>query len=187
MSSILNTDLGDLYDQWNQCIAFNEVYDRQEVKVMNEFAYDAISKGIDRATAREQFLSIGLNNNVKDSSSYDLSKDPDLSRSAMSFNPEDTDGKWTDADGVFPLDASGNDFYDTYGNPAVMEYRRKKRAAQIEPITEVTDGEETLGMESVVANETEDISDADDSDDVDLVGWQNEMDADTWYEMTGER
>ena len=152
MASILNTDLGDLYSQWGERVAFNEAFDRQKIRVMNEFAYVAINNGIDRVTAREQFFDVGLER-------VDRPSDLDIYGSAMAFNPEDPDGKWVDVDGAYPLDASGNDFYDTHGNSAY-----KKKGADVEPesietdqIGEVLDGEDTLGMESVVANETEDV------------------------------
>lgn len=46
MASILNTDLGDLYNQWGERVAFNEGYQRQKIAEARKAGSDAFSLGI---------------------------------------------------------------------------------------------------------------------------------------------
>lgn len=112
MASILNTDLGELYDQWNQRVAFNEGYQAQKITEARDAGRDAFHLGVDRAQARDNYFE---------------SRDQRVSEAQEFLQPSDVSLEVVD----------------------------------IEPIDEITDGEETLGMESVVANETDDLPDDD--------------------------
>lgn len=128
MASILNTDLGDLYDQWNQRVAFNEGYRAQAIAESKQAGRDAFSLGLDRVQGR----------NI-----YNETKDQRFQEAREFFAPEPA--------------AQVEDASDL--SPEVVEP---------DDIGEVTDGEETLGMETCVANETEDVK----------TGWETIRDED---------
>lgn len=56
MSSVLNTNLFDLYDQWGQRVAFNEGYRQQQVVEAKQAGRDAFHLGIDRTSARSAYF-----------------------------------------------------------------------------------------------------------------------------------
>ena len=115
MSSILKTDIIELYDAWGERVAFNEGYRAQRIADAKQAGRDAFSLGIDRVQGRELYYE---------------TKDQRFSE-AKEFLADEPAAQISDASDVEP--------------------------ESIEPdqIGDVTDGEETLGMESVVANETE--------------------------------
>lgn len=121
MASILNTDLGDLYSQWGERVAFNEGFQAQKIAEAKNAGRDAFSLGVDRAQGRDMYFD---------------AKEQRFSE-AREF---------------------------LAGEPAAQisdENISDVEPESIEPdqVGEVLDGEDTLGMESVVANETEDIYD----------------------------
>lgn len=117
MSSILKTDVFELYNSWGERVAFNEGFQAQKIAEAKQGGRDAFSLGIDRSQGQ------GL---------YFEAKDQRFSE-AKEF---------------------------LAGEPAAQisdESISDVEPESIEPdqIGDVTDGEETLGMESVVANESE--------------------------------
>lgn len=56
MASILNTDLGDLYTQWGERVAFNEGFQAQKIVEAKAAGRDAFHLGIDRAQGRDMYL-----------------------------------------------------------------------------------------------------------------------------------
>lgn len=116
MASVLNTDLFDLYDQWNQRVAFNDGYRAQSIADANQAGRDAFHLGLDRVQGRSFY------NDVQDQRHQE----------AREFFAAEPAAQIEDASSVEP-----------------------------DEIGEVTDGEETLGAESCVANETEDIAEYD--------------------------
>lgn len=108
MASILNTDLGDLYSQWGERVAFNEGYQKQKISSAREAGANAFNDGLDSSVARDNYFA----------------SQKQKSADAQEFlNSENV--------------SSEN--------------------VEVEDVGEVMDGEETLGMESVVSGETEDL------------------------------
>lgn len=56
MASFLNTDLGDLYSQWGERVAFNEGYQRQKIAEARTAGQDAFSLGLDRVSGRDAYI-----------------------------------------------------------------------------------------------------------------------------------
>lgn len=117
MASVLNTDLFDLYDQWNQRVAFNEGYRAQAIAEANQAGRDAFHLGLERVQGRQ------LYNEVKNQRHQE----------AREFFAAEPAAQIEDASSIEP------------------------EAIKPDEIGAVTDGEETLGTESCVANETEDL------------------------------
>lgn len=113
MASILNADLSDLYDQWNQRVAFNEGYRAQQISEARQAGRDAFSLGVDRQQGREMYF-----------------------------------------DGRDQRMAEAREFLAA--EPAAQIEAVEPDVVEPDQISDVMDGEETLGMESCVANETED-------------------------------
>lgn len=114
MASILNTDLGDLYDQWGQRVAFNEGYRKGQLNEARSAGAEAASFGVDRETARDRYFQ------------------------QMQARREDA------AEFLASESASVDDAADDV-------------TADLDDIGEVMNGEETLGMESCVSDETIDV------------------------------
>lgn len=115
MASILNTDLGELYDHWGQRVAFNEGYERQKITEARQAGAAAFHNGVDRKEARELYFD---------------ARDQRVAEAKEFLHSE-----------PIAIEDAGVQYDD------------------IQTITEVTDGEVTLGMESCVAAETEDFDD----------------------------
>lgn len=115
MSSILQTDVFELYNSWGERVAFNEGFQAQKIADAKQAGRDAFSLGIDRSQGQ------GLYFEAKDQR-FSEAKDF-LAGESVAQISDDSDAE----------------------------------SESIEPdqIGDVTDGEETLGMESCVANETE--------------------------------
>lgn len=113
MSSILKTDVFELYNSWGERIAFNEGFQAQKIADAKQAGRDAFSLGIDRVQGRELYFD---------------AKDQRFSE-AKEF---------------------------LAGEPAAqIADDVETESIELDQIGDVTDGEETLGMESCVANETE--------------------------------
>lgn len=109
MASILQTDLLELVNQWEERVAFNEGYRKQKISDASGAGRDAFSSGLSRSQGQEAYFQ---------------------SRQQMHSEAAEFLAGDSAAEGVEDVD--------------------------IEPIGDITDGEETLGMESIVADETED-------------------------------
>lgn len=114
MASILQTDLLDLVNQWEERVAFNEGYRKQKISAASGAGRDAFSSGLSRSQGQDAYFQ---------------------SRQQMNSEASEFLAGDSAADGVEGVD--------------------------IEPIDEITDGEESLGMESCVSGETVDVSDSD--------------------------
>lgn len=106
MASILQTDLLDLVNQWEERVAFNEGYRKQKISEATGAGRDAFRLGLDRAQGQDNYFQ---------------------SRQQMNSEAAEFLAGDSAAEGVEDVD--------------------------IEPVGEIIDGEETLGMESVVADE----------------------------------
>lgn len=113
MASILQTDLLDLVNQWEERVAFNEGYRKQKISVASGAGRDAFSSGLSRSQGQDAYFQ---------------------SRQQMNSEASEFLAGDSAAEGVEDVD--------------------------IEPIGDITDGEETLGMESCVSDESLDIPDS---------------------------
>lgn len=121
MASILNTDIGDLYNQWGERVAFNEGYQAQKINEAKQAGRESFHLGLDSSQGKDIYFE-------KKDQRFAEAKEF-LSGESVAQNNE-------------------SDFIE--GESEIIE---------TDFVGDVTDGEETLGMESVVANETEDLSD----------------------------
>src|SRR5674476_475521 len=57
MSSILNTDLGELYNQWGERVAYNQGFQKQKIDSARAAGRDAFDLGVDRVAGRDAYFS----------------------------------------------------------------------------------------------------------------------------------
>lgn len=107
MASILQTDLLDLVNQWEERVAFNEGFRKQKISAASGAGRDAFSSGLSRSQGQDAYFQ---------------------SRQQMNSEAAEFLAGDSAAEGVEDVD--------------------------IEPIGEITDGEEMLGMESAVSGES---------------------------------
>lgn len=117
MASILNTDLGDLYSQWGERVAFNEGFQAQKIAEAKNAGRDAFHLGVDRVQGRDMYF---------DAKEQRFSE----AREFLAGEPA--------------AQISDENISDV-----------EPESIELDQIGDVTDGEETLGMESVVADETD--------------------------------
>lgn len=126
MSSILNTDLGDLFDQWGQRVAFNEGYQKQKIDEANQAGREAYHLGIDRIQGREIYFetkdqkfdgeeTLGMESVVANETedAFNVYTDGGL------FTQDEIDSVWDEAAQMdLNFDANG---YETYEQWAIAE------------------------------------------------------------------
>lgn len=121
MSSILQTDVLELYNTWGERVAFNEGYKAQSIAVAKQAGRDAFDLGLDKDQGKDLYFA---------------------SRAQLAAEAQ----HFLDGDSASDFDA----FLSTTPNG-------KKIVVEPDQIGDITEGEETLGMESCVAGETEDL------------------------------
>lgn len=131
MASILQTDLLDLVNQWEERVAFNEGFRKQKISAASGAGRDAFSSGLSRSQGQDVYFQ----------------SQQQLKTEATEFLAGDSA-----ADGLL---ADQYEWAAARGFEGGDEFELE---AWYNSNDSVLDGEETLGMESVVASESLDES-----------------------------
>lgn len=133
MASILQTDLLDLVNQWEERVAFNEGFRKQKISAASGAGRDAFSSGLSRSQGQDAYFQSRQQMNSE----------------AAEFLAGDSAAEGVDVE----------QFSRDYDDAVEMEIDRYMGPAVDLENDSVLDGEETLGMESCVSGETEGVGD----------------------------
>lgn len=119
MSSIFNTDLGELYNQWGERVAYNKGYEQQKINSAKEAGRDAFDLGVDKGLgrdayfeARDSLTAAAAGFDVSDSAvSADAEADVD---SVVADDPNSAAALWAESNDAASDDARADAEHDEF-------------------------------------------------------------------------